>query len=113
MELPRRAQDIRKQLIGIIDRYKLLLTSAGQDWDRVRHAIVSGYFANAAQKGVHDDYNSMVEGNSVHIHPSSAHKGIHAPGPCYRSTLASSLRTSILQTCKARVWFTGKAPGGN
>jgi len=68
----RRAQDIRKQLIGIIDRYKLLLTSAGQDWDRVRRAIVSGYFANAAWKGVHDDYKSMVEGNLVHIHPSSA-----------------------------------------
>ena len=40
----RRAQDVRKQLVTILDRYKMDVLSAGRDWDLVRRAIVAGYF---------------------------------------------------------------------
>ena len=68
----RRAQDVRKQLVTILDRYKMDVLSAGRDWDLVRRAIVAGYFMNAAKKDPQEGYRTMVEGSPVSIHPSSA-----------------------------------------
>ncbi|TBU62532.1 P-loop containing nucleoside triphosphate hydrolase protein [Dichomitus squalens] len=68
----RRAQDVRKQLLGIMDRYKHDIISAGKDYNRVRKAICSGYFRNAAKKDPQEGYKTLVEGTPVYIHPSSA-----------------------------------------
>ncbi|KAH9932076.1 P-loop containing nucleoside triphosphate hydrolase protein [Epithele typhae] len=68
----RRAQDVRKQLLGIMDRYKHDILSAGKDYNRVRRAICSGYFRNAAKKDPQEGYKTLVEGTPVYIHPSSA-----------------------------------------
>ncbi len=86
----RRAQDVRKQLLGIMDRYDTSLTderctslktplgtnmtswSAGRDFNRVRRAICSGFFRNAAKKDPQEGYKTLVEGTPVYIHPSSA-----------------------------------------
>ncbi|KAL1951732.1 hypothetical protein VTO73DRAFT_881 [Trametes versicolor] len=68
----RRAQDVRKQLLGIMDRYKHDIISAGKDYNRVRRAICSGYFRNAAKKDPQEGYKTLVEGTPVYIHPSSA-----------------------------------------
>jgi hypothetical protein len=46
----KRAQDVRKQLIAIMDRYKLDLVSAGKNYVRVCKAIASGFFFHAARK---------------------------------------------------------------
>lgn len=46
----RRAQDVRKQLLQIMDRYKLDLVSAGKNWNKIRRAITSGFFFHAARK---------------------------------------------------------------
>ncbi|KAH9964170.1 P-loop containing nucleoside triphosphate hydrolase protein [Russula dissimulans] len=61
----RRAQDVRKQLLGIMDR-------AGRDFNRVRRAICSGFFRHAAKKDPQEGYKTLVEGTPVYIHPSSA-----------------------------------------
>ncbi|KAH9828688.1 P-loop containing nucleoside triphosphate hydrolase protein [Rhodofomes roseus] len=68
----RRAQDVRKQLLGIMDRYKHDIISAGRDYNRVRRAICSGYFRHAAKKDPQEGYKTLVEGTPVYIHPSSA-----------------------------------------
>ncbi|KDQ63106.1 hypothetical protein JAAARDRAFT_147063 [Jaapia argillacea MUCL 33604] len=68
----RRAQDVRKQLLGIMDRYKHDIISAGRDFNRVRRAICSGFFRNAAKKDPQEGYKTLVEGTPVYIHPSSA-----------------------------------------
>eukprot|EP00939_MAST-03C_sp_MAST-3C-sp1_P003913 g3913.t1 len=68
----RKAQDIRKQLQGIMDRYRFPIVSAGRNYNKVRKAIVSGFFANAAKKDPQDGYRTMVEGTPVYVHPSSA-----------------------------------------
>ncbi|KAG9088122.1 DEAH-box ATP-dependent RNA helicase prp22 [Ceratobasidium sp. 370] len=68
----RRAQDVRKQLLGIMDRYKHDIISAGKDYNRVRRAICSGFFRNAAKKDPQEGYKTLVEGTPVYIHPSSA-----------------------------------------
>lgn len=46
----KRAQDVRKQLIAIMDRYKLDLVSAGKNYVRICKAITSGFFFHAARK---------------------------------------------------------------
>ncbi|PPQ64071.1 hypothetical protein CVT24_008884 [Panaeolus cyanescens] len=68
----RRAQDVRKQLLGIMDRYKHDILSAGRDYNLVRRAICSGFFRNAAKKDPQEGYKTLVEGTPVYIHPSSA-----------------------------------------
>lgn len=52
----RRAQDVRKQLVTIMDRYKLPIVSCGKHFDRVRRAICSGYFQHAAKKDPQEGY---------------------------------------------------------
>jgi ATP-dependent RNA helicase DHX8/PRP22 len=68
----RRCQDVRKQLCGIMDRYNLPIESCGKHWDRIRKAITSGFFKNAAKKDPQEGYKTLVEGQPVYIHPSSA-----------------------------------------
>ncbi|KAH8835584.1 P-loop containing nucleoside triphosphate hydrolase protein [Flagelloscypha sp. PMI_526] len=90
----RRAEDVRKQLLGIMERYETFplvvdspgfadtkffllrykhdILSAGRDYNLVRRAICSGYFRNAAKKDPQEGYKTLVEGTPVYIHPSSA-----------------------------------------
>lgn len=68
----RRAQDVRKQLVSIMDRYKMDIVSAGKNFAKVRKCIVSGFFRNAAKKDPQEGYKTMVEGQPVYIHPSSS-----------------------------------------
>lgn len=66
------AQDVRKQLITIMDRYKLDIVSAGKNYVKVRKAIVSGFFTHAAKKDPQEGYKTLVDGQAVYIHPSSS-----------------------------------------
>ncbi|KAK9907427.1 hypothetical protein WJX75_003407 [Coccomyxa subellipsoidea] len=68
----RRAQDVRKQLLQIMDRYKLDLVSAGANFNRIRQAVCSGFFFHAARKDPQEGYKTVVEQTPVFIHPSSA-----------------------------------------
>lgn len=68
----RRAQDVRQQLVAIMDRYHMKLDSAHRNYDLVRKAILSGYFTNAARKDAHDaSYKTLVDATPVFVHPSS------------------------------------------
>ena len=68
----KRAQDVRKQLLGIMDRHKLDVVSAGKNTGRIQKAICSGFFRNAAKKDPQEGYRTLVDGQVVYIHPSSA-----------------------------------------
>ena len=88
----RRAQDIRKQMLGIMDRYggthvnspgedlkfflllrhKLDVVSCGKATVRVQKAICSGFFRNAAKKDPQEGYRTLIDQQVVYIHPSSA-----------------------------------------
>ncbi|XP_042486081.1 probable pre-mRNA-splicing factor ATP-dependent RNA helicase DEAH5 [Macadamia integrifolia] len=68
----RRAQDVRKQLLTIMDRYKLDVVSAGKNFTRIRKAITAGFFFHAARKDPQEGYRTLVENQPVYIHPSSA-----------------------------------------
>lgn len=68
----RRAQDVRKQLITIMDRYKLDIVSAGKDYNRIRKAICAGYFRHACKKDPQEGYRTLTDHQQVYMHPSSA-----------------------------------------
>ena len=68
----RRAQDVRKQLVTIMDRYRLLLISARKNYKLICKAITAGFFTNAAKKDPQEGYKTLVDQNPVYIHPSSA-----------------------------------------
>ncbi|KAL9270350.1 putative pre-mRNA-splicing factor ATP-dependent RNA helicase DEAH5 [Drosera capensis] len=68
----RRAQDVRKQLLGIMDKYKLDVVSCGKDFTKIRKAITAGFFFRAARKDPQEGYRTLVENQPVYIHPSSA-----------------------------------------
>ena len=68
----RQAQDIRKQLLSIMDRYRMPISSARNNYTLVSKAVCSGYFMHAAKKDPEEGYKSLVDQQPVHIHPSSA-----------------------------------------
>jgi ATP-dependent RNA helicase DHX8/PRP22 len=68
----RRAQDIRKQLLAIMDRYKLDVVTCGRNFNQIRKAIVAGYFRHAAKKDPQEGYKTLVDQQCVYIHPSSS-----------------------------------------
>ncbi|KAI3898080.1 hypothetical protein MKW92_049883, partial [Papaver armeniacum] len=68
----RRAQDVRKQLLTIMDRYKLDVVCAGKNFSKIRKAIAAGSFFHAARKDPQEGYRTLVDNQPVYIHPSSA-----------------------------------------
>jgi ATP-dependent RNA helicase DHX8/PRP22 len=71
-----RARDVRKQLVGIMDRYGHEIVSAAgrrSGRDRVRRAICAGFFRNAIKRDPREKcYKTVAEDAPVHVHPSSA-----------------------------------------
>lgn len=86
----KRAQDIRKQLLAIMDRYRLDLGSAGRDYNRICKAVAAGYFFHAARKDAQDGYKSVVrpyrvrQGLAAASQPRPGYEMMctAAPGPC-------------------------------
>lgn len=68
----RRAQDVRQQLLTIMERYKHKIVSCGRNTIKVRQALCSGFFRNSARKDPHEGYKTLIEGTPVYMHPSSA-----------------------------------------
>jgi ATP-dependent RNA helicase DHX8/PRP22 len=67
----KRAQEVRRQLLSIMDRHRLNIISCGKQIARVQKAICSGFFRNAAKKDPQEGYRTVVDGQVVYIHPSS------------------------------------------
>lgn len=48
------------------------VVSAGKNTARIQKAICSGFFRNASKKDPQEGYRTLVDGQAVYIHPSSA-----------------------------------------
>ena len=68
----RKALDIRKQLIAIMERYKLEVRICNKDYAKIRKSITSGFFAHVARKDPKEGYKTLVDNQTIYIHPSSA-----------------------------------------
>jgi ATP-dependent RNA helicase DHX8/PRP22 len=67
-----RAQDVRQQLVSIMERYHHKIVSCGRTTAKVRQALCVGFFRNSARKDPHEGYKTLIEGMPVYIHPNSA-----------------------------------------
>ncbi|KAJ9454107.1 putative pre-mRNA-splicing factor ATP-dependent RNA helicase DEAH5 [Diplonema papillatum] len=67
-----RALDVRKQLILILEKYRLPILSAGKNYTCIRKAIASGFFFHAAKRDNTDGYRTVTEDQLVYVHPSSS-----------------------------------------
>ena len=68
----RRAQDVRQQLVSIMERYHHKIVSCGRNTTKVRQALCTGFFRNSARKDPHEGYKTLTEGTPVYMHPNSA-----------------------------------------
>jgi ATP-dependent RNA helicase DHX8/PRP22 len=86
----RRAQDVRTQLVTIMERYKHAIVSCGRNTMRVRQALCAGFFRNAARKDPHEGYKTLIEGTPVYMHPSSALFGKPAEHVIYHTLVLTT-----------------------
>ncbi|PIK41418.1 putative ATP-dependent RNA helicase DHX8-like [Apostichopus japonicus] len=106
----RSAQDVRKQLLGIMDRHKLDVVTCGKNTAKVQKAICSGFFRNAAKKDPQEGYRTLVDSQVVYIHPSSALFNRQPDWVIYHElVLTTKEYMREVTTCDPK-WFVELAP---
>lgn len=67
----KRARDIRDQLVGLMERVEIQLTSNPGDSVAIRKAITAGYFYHVARFSKGGMYKTAKKGQTVMMHPQS------------------------------------------
>jgi ATP-dependent RNA helicase DHX8/PRP22 len=107
----RRAQDVRKQLLGIMDRYHHDIISCGKNHNRVRKALCSGFFRNAAKRDPQEGYKCLAEGGqTIYIHPSSSLFNRPPDMLIYHEVILSSKEWAREVTAIEPQWLVELAP---
>jgi ATP-dependent RNA helicase DHX8/PRP22 len=106
----RRAEDVRKQLVQILERHRLRIVSCGRDTTRVRQALCSGFFRNSARKDPQEGYKTLVEGTPVYMHPSSSLFGKAAEHVVYHSLVETTREYMHNVTAIEPKWLVEAAP---
>ncbi|KAF1821351.1 pre-mRNA-splicing factor ATP-dependent RNA helicase prp16 [Dissoconium aciculare CBS 342.82] len=106
----RRVEDVRKQLVQILDRHRLRVISCGRDTTRVRQALCSGFFRHAARKDPQEGYKTLVEGTPVYMHPASALFGKPAEHVVYHSLVETTREYMHNVTAIEPKWLVEAAP---
>ena len=68
----RKAAEVRKQLVTIVERQGFKLQSCGKNIKKVCMCIAAGYFSQAAKKNGQEGYQTLLEQQQVFVHPSSS-----------------------------------------
>ncbi|KAK4540524.1 hypothetical protein LTR36_009162 [Oleoguttula mirabilis] len=106
----KRGEDVRKQLVQILERHRLKIVSCGRDTMRVRQALCSGFFRNSARKDPQEGYKTLVEGTPVYMHPSSALFGKAAEHVIYHSLVETTREYMHNVTAIEPKWLVEAAP---
>ncbi|CAD0044220.1 unnamed protein product [Aureobasidium pullulans] len=106
----KRAEDVRKQLVQILDRHRLRVVSCGRDTTRVRQALCSGFFRNSARKDPQEGYKTLIEGTPVYMHPSSALNRKAAEHVIYHSLVETTKEYMHNVTVIEPKWLVEAAP---
>ncbi|KAI9797997.1 MAG: hypothetical protein M1825_005660 [Sarcosagium campestre] len=106
----RRAQDVRQQLVSIMQRYKHTVVSCGRDTMKVRQALCSGFFRNAARKDPQEGYKTLIEGTPVYMHPSSALFGKPAEHVIFHTLVLTTKEYMHCTTAIEPKWLVEAAP---
>ncbi|CBF76926.1 hypothetical protein AN4721.2 [Aspergillus nidulans FGSC A4] len=106
----RRAQDVRQQLLGIMQRYHHKIVSCGRNTTKVRQALCTGFFRNSARKDPQEGYKTLVEGTPVYMHPSSAMFGKPAEHVIYHTLVLTTKEYMHCTTGIEPKWLVEAAP---
>ncbi|KXS93622.1 hypothetical protein AC578_4209 [Pseudocercospora eumusae] len=106
----KRAEDVRKQLVQILERHRLKVISCGRDTTRVRQALCAGFFRNSARKDPQEGYKTLVEGTPVYMHPASALFGKAAEHVIYHSLVETTREYMHNVTAIEPKWLVEAAP---
>ncbi|KAK9453571.1 P-loop containing nucleoside triphosphate hydrolase protein [Dipodascopsis uninucleata] len=106
----KRAQEVRDQLVSIMQRYKHKIMSCGADTDRIRQALCSGFFRNTARRDPQEGYRTLIEGTPVYMHPSSALFGKNAEYVIYHTLVLTSKEYMHCVTAIEPKWLVEAAP---
>ncbi|KAI1815171.1 P-loop containing nucleoside triphosphate hydrolase protein [Poronia punctata] len=106
----KRAKDVRDQLLKIMQRYRHPVVSCGRDTQKVRQALCSGFFRNAARKDPQEGYKTLVEGTPVYLHPSSALFGKQAEWVIYTELVLTVKEYMHCTTSIEPKWLVEAAP---
>jgi ATP-dependent RNA helicase DHX8/PRP22 len=105
-----RAQDVRKQLVDILERHKHPVLSVGRNYNVVRRAMCAGFFRNVARKDPQEGYKTVVEGTPCYIHPSSALFGKSAEWVIYHELVLTGREYMREATVVEPKWLVEAAP---
>ena len=106
----RRVQDVRQQLVQIMQRHRHQLLSCGRDTQRVRRALCAGLFRNAARKDPQEGYKTLTEGTPVYLHPSSALFGKAAEHVIFHTLVLTTKEYMHCTTSIEPKWLVEAAP---
>lgn len=106
----RRAQDVRQQLVSIMERYKHQIVSCGRNTMKVRQALCSGFFRNAARKDPQEGYKTLTEGTVVYLHPSSAMFGKPSEHVIFDTLVLTTKEYMQCTTAIEPKWLVEAAP---
>ncbi|KAJ5653803.1 ATP-dependent RNA helicase DHX8 [Penicillium lividum] len=107
----RRAEDVRKQLLSIMQRHKHKIVSCGRDTTKVRQALCTGFFRNAARKDqAEGGYKTLVQGTPVYLHPSSALFGKGSEHVIYHELVLTTKEYMHYTTSIEPKWLVEAAP---
>lgn len=106
----KRAQDVRQQLVTIMERYKHRVVSCGRNTMKVRQALCSGFFRNAARKDPQEGYKTLIEGTPVYMHPSSAMFGKPAEHVIFHTLVLTTKEYMHCTTGIEPRWLVDAAP---
>ncbi|KAH0562145.1 hypothetical protein GP486_003163 [Trichoglossum hirsutum] len=106
----RRAQDVRQQLVSIMERYNHVIVSCGRNTLKVRQALCTGFFRNAARKDPHEGYKTLTEGTLVYMHPSSALFGKPAEHVIFHTLVLTTKEYMQVTTAIEPKWLVEAAP---
>lgn len=106
----RRVKDVREQLVSIMERHKHRIVSCGRNSIKVRKALCSGFFRNAARKDPQEGYKTLVEGTPVALHPSSALFGKPAEHVIYQSLVETTKEYMHCVSAIEPKWLVEAAP---
>ncbi|XP_019088500.1 PREDICTED: probable pre-mRNA-splicing factor ATP-dependent RNA helicase DEAH8 [Camelina sativa] len=67
----KRARDIRDQLLGLLNKIGIELTSNPNDLDAIKKAILAGFFPHSAKLQKNGSYRRVKEPQTVYVHPNS------------------------------------------
>ncbi|EPX74738.1 ATP-dependent RNA helicase Prp22 [Schizosaccharomyces octosporus yFS286] len=87
----RRVEDVRKQLLRLMDRYHQPVISCGRNRELILRALCSGHFTNVAKRDSQEGcYRTTVENAQVYMHPSSVLFGKPAEWVIYHELIQTT-----------------------